>query len=427
MTSVLLSDLAASQASPAWTFDAARPPEHVATLWKGAGFARRIFADGSSSYIVKVINCRAALSSVHVDSYKVEQCFYDQGLSEVCVAAGATVPMCYLCGEVPIAEGAVAAVAKRKKKKMKKKNTRKAKTKTMRGNSEVVMEDVCPALGSNPRFYSVMTDLSVFYPTIAEDLVPTQAAAALSWMAKFHGHFTGTLGKLSTSPDRALQSRELRGLWWCGTHWTLERTRHMLAAMERTFDKEYRARLVKEHQGLCSSPGVAALGKRLHAAAEALHARLQQLHPKNKSHWYTLLHGDLKGANIALGCPSESEVEAAVFDFQWTGAGLGAQDVAYFFISAADPTSLAREEELLRQYYQERKSRARGGHGSPMSWKEFVEIYEIAFLDMMRWLCAYGLWGGPAERWALEKADALLARIDDGKPASPGVYASAWA
>lgn len=204
----------------------------------------------------------------------------------------------------------------------------------------------------------------------------------------------------------------------------------MLGAMERTYEKEYRARVAKEHAGL--PPGVAALGKRLHAAAEALHARLQPQHPKNQMHWYTLLHGDLKGANIALGCESEAgEGEgaawrAAAFDFQWTGGGLGAQDVVYFFISAGDPMSLAREEELLRQYYHERKIKTRGSPRN-MTWKEFVEVYEIAFLDMMRWLCAYGLWGGPAERWALEKADTLLARVDGGKRVDPSVYASAWA
>ena len=90
-----------------------------------------------------------------------------------------------------------------------------------------------------------------------------------------------------------------------------------------------------------------------------------------------------------------------------------ASDVAYFLISCALPEYLETEEqenELLRVYFTERESNHRGK--DRMNFMQFRKIFDVAFLDFMRWLIGYGLWGGPLEQWCLGRADDLLARAD---------------
>ena len=83
------------------------------------------------------------MSLVHVDSYKVEQCFYAQGLSEKCIEAGATVPLCYLWGEVPMGDGAAASgggnIRKKRRKKKKKKTSKTAKAKKIQDDAKVML------------------------------------------------------------------------------------------------------------------------------------------------------------------------------------------------------------------------------------------------------------------------------------------------
>ena len=68
---------------------------------------------------------------------------------------------------------------------------------------------------------------------------------------------------------------------------------------------------------------------------------------------------------------------------------------------------------LLTNYYQ--KFKMRSGKKSLPSLQEFLLLFDVAFLDCMRWLCGYGLWGGPAEEWSLLKADEILNKLECGK------------
>jgi hypothetical protein len=81
----------------------------------------------------------------------------------------------------------------------------------------------------------------------------------------------------------------------------------MLPSMERTYELEVRKRLRKEHDETTMSSGVLLLGKRLRNAAEAIHQRLQPINLKNNGSWYTIVHGDLKGANIVFSGSEEGK------------------------------------------------------------------------------------------------------------------------
>jgi hypothetical protein len=394
------------------------PPQHIIALWKGAGDAFRLPSsnpDTQPQLVAKCVRAHAALSDTQVNSYRVELSFYDSGFAAEAASNGALVPRKYVGEEV------VTSTSSKGNKNKKNKNKNK------KGGASA--EVGCPVLGSNPRFFLALTDLSVSHPIEALDLALPQATAALDWMASFHACFTGRPGAAdpTDSPHRSVS--DLRGLWSNGCFWSLRRqSPATIAAMTKTYEKELRARVAKENPTmvLAKDSGVGALARRLQAASEPLHKRLQASHPLNNSSWYTLCHGDLKGANIALKEGTESDAEtwsAAAFDFQWTGGGLAVRDLAYFFISAVDPSALAEESELLGAYYTSYKARLKGpSKNGFMSFEVFTKLYNVAFLDMMRWLVAYGLWGGPAERWTLEKADELLSAMDEGRVVAPAVY-----
>lgn len=365
------------------------PFTHVASLWRGAGSVVRVRDVKGRRWVCKIIRSNASLTDVHIESYKVEQTFYKR-FGYKC---SAKIPTCLLSEEIP-----GACVASGSGKKGEKRKKRKKKTG-----------------GRAPKFFAVLEDLKVEFPIQVDDMNFDQASAALEWMATFHADFTGM--PLDNSAGK--HSRDVKSGLWCGAgYWNLERRRGMLKDMVRIYEKEYRDRVEKEYEDL--RPELRSLGRRLKSASEHLHARLQPDHEKNKRAWFTLIHGDLKGPNMFLKPPNADQFKwtASAVDFQWTGYGLGARDVAYLLISAVDRDALDRESDLLRIYYTTRKkklarmSASRKRRSEIMPWNDFLTCYRYAFCDFMRWLVGYGLWGGPAERWSLEKTHEYLLGIE---------------
>ena len=438
--------------------DEEKEPELVATLWKGAGQALRV-----QDMILKVIRQEARLSMSQAESYRAELAFYVHGFAARARQGGAPVPRGYVFGEV--AEEDEDGGGKKSKGKKKKKKKKKTKAKRKRGGAKA--NPRLPILGDGARFFSLMTDMTSEFPESTIDFSKEQAVAALKWIARFHATFMGTVGEAVSSHGASVcerdHSRALRGLWSRGCFWNLYRSREQFRDVERTYAREVSARLAKEYPELLRErPGIALLAQRLKAAGEVLDRRLLASSPGNSAAWFTILHGDLKGANFALKKKEgdEGEWEAGVFDFQWSGAGLGARgefslryfillsffrrrslvissalpDIAYFVISCALPVyveTAEAEDELLRVYFKERQSRARqrpnvkkskgdgkgkggggGGGGGEMNFQQFRLLYDVAFCDFMRWLLGYGLWGGPLEAWSLARADDILARAD---------------
>ena len=354
--------------------------EVVASVWKGAGVVMRLRCE-DTSVIVKRIEASSRLNSTSETSYRVEQRFYRHFAKDY-----ENIPICYLQDE---------RVVKAKKKRKKKKKRKNA-----------AEEDEDDILGSNWNFFSVLSDLCTEFPISEEDLNYSQARAVMKLFARFHATNMNCKGVAQVGDS--LINERLYGLWHSGTYWTLDRRRHELDTMIRNYEKEYRSRVIREYDGL--SEDIKNLSRRLHSVAEELHSKLSP-GKLNPPHWFTIVHGDAKGANILLKRQDEGDYVASLLDFQWVGGGLGCQDIAYFMISAVLPKALEREQELLRYYYTERRShllRTKKTKSKLMSWDEFLEKYEIALCDFMRWLCGYGLWGGPAERWSLERVSSIL-------------------
>merc|ERR1712029_239 len=69
----------------------------------------------------------------------------------------------------------------------------------------------------------------------------------------------------------------------------------------------------------------------------------------------TFTHGDPKQANFLFRHSAKTDIEVGLFDFQWSGFGLAATDIAHFLTSAvhADRLVDGGEHILLHHYFDE--------------------------------------------------------------------------
>merc|ERR1711976_395352 len=134
----------------------------------------------------------------------------------------------------------------------------------------------------------------------------------------------------------------------------------------------------------------------------------------------TLIHGDLKPANIFLRAAEDGSVSAALIDFQWTGWGLVGTDIAYLIATAAAaellPLDGSGEALLLQRYHASlMRSLAKFGVTSepeaifPM--QALVEQYEAGVVDLCRLALAYQWQRLKASPEVLQKNAKSLGRV----------------
>lgn len=155
----------------------------------------------------------------------------------------------------------------------------------------------------------VMSDLDEQgYFVRPERLIPEQTKPCLKWLAQFHGaHVKKAQKGLETDwPD---------GLWKKGSYWHLSTRQQEFELMQESVLKQ---------------------------AASSLDQRL------NSCRFTTVIHGDAKLANF---CFTQDGSKVAGVDFQYTGAGCGVRDLAYFLGSALTPEQLKHEYSDLVDYY----------------------------------------------------------------------------
>jgi 3'-phosphoadenosine 5'-phosphosulfate (PAPS) 3'-phosphatase len=158
------------------------------------------------------------------------------------------------------------------------------------------------------------------------------------------------------------------------------------------------------------------LGRRLEAVAKFVG---QQAHPfsekgdiaHNFQKYRTFIHGDPKQANFFFRRNSNTgTLDVGIIDFQWSGFGLAATDVAHHIASAVMPDCLSRDgqkERKLLDHYHSCLTCELVKFGVASSEDEVEESvfpravlqdqYDVAFLDVCRMVFAYA-W----ERWKLE-------------------------
>ena len=101
----------------------------------------------------------------------------------------------------------------------------------------------------------------------------------------------------------------------------------------------------------------------------------------------TLVHGDFKSGNIFV----EQHTRATyAIDWQWTGWGVAAHDVIYFFATSASDDFLANYQTALWMYHFAFVSELDPGlrHSRPWPYHETHRMFKLATLDFMRWAFA---------------------------------------
>ncbi|BFM49453.1 phosphotransferase [Marinomonas sp. THO17] len=168
----------------------------------------------------------------------------------------------------------------------------------------------------------------------------------LDWLASFHSQF------IVSSQD------SYQGLWARGSYWHLD-----------TRPDEWQAMADSE----------------LKQQARRIDQTLKQ------ASYQTLLHGDAKVANF---CFSESGKNVAAVDFQYTGQGVGVQDVAYFLGSCLDETSLAEHLAFLLDHYFAELTRCLVAQGESPDFATKVEaewraLFDLAWADFHRFILGW--------------------------------------
>jgi 3'-phosphoadenosine 5'-phosphosulfate (PAPS) 3'-phosphatase len=153
---------------------------------------------------------------------------------------------------------------------------------------------------------------------------------------------------------------------------------------------------------------IASLGKRLESVASNVGQRAHPFSEQNDAtneflKYRTFIHGDPKQANFFFRRnPDTGVLEVGIIDFQWSGFGLAATDVAHHIASAVMPDCLSRDgkkEEILLDHYHSCLSKRLVDFGVAKNESEversifpravLQEQYEVALLDVCRMVFAY--------------------------------------
>ncbi|KAL3925423.1 MAG: hypothetical protein SGILL_000429 [Bacillariaceae sp.] len=233
--------------------------------------------------------------------------------------------------------------------------------------------------------------------------------AALEELAKMHAYFwngsefwkkdNGKVGKNFESivwPNGGYMQPNLQGKE------QLEKVQSGWEARYPSFEEDLAK--IPELQGA----DLKSLGKRLEAIAplvgDKAHPFAESTNLKEQfSKYRTFIHGDPKQANFFFRHnPDSKELEVGIIDFQWSGFGLAATDVAHHIASAVMHDCLSldgkKEEKLLDHYHQMLcKHLIKFGVASNEAEVEerafpravLQEQYETALLDVCRMVFAY--------------------------------------
>jgi hypothetical protein len=152
----------------------------------------------------------------------------------------------------------------------------------------------------------------------------------LSWIARFHAYFWGDLNKLHEAASL---------LWPVGGSWDMGKRKKFASPTENTempkkFGRFCDSFAIPETEGgsrILSADSTKRLGQRLAAHAFKIGSILANADLSTK----TVIHGDLKQANLffavgdATTASTAGVTAATAIDWQWTGVGLGVQDLIY--------------------------------------------------------------------------------------------------
>ncbi|KAF3913146.1 hypothetical protein AA313_de0203156 [Arthrobotrys entomopaga] len=272
----------------------------------------------------------------------------------------------------------------------------------------------------------LLEDLSPSYPISAYgSLTPSATTAVLKWLAGFHATFWSpssntnntdininiNIGTPIPPPLSVSSPTTTNGIWQQGGYWYLSTRSEEHSALLSSSSKEYDYMIPWIH----------------HVDSKIRNEKIQ---------WKTLIHGDVKAANILFSSSSSSsspkqtptstssentvDVKAALYDFQYCGISTPAVDLVYFLSTTVDRKSLTNWEDLLREYYVELcevYTKTHGGEkldgddGLGYTFNVLKEQWDVALVDWMRFMAGWGCWGN--WRWVESCTKDIIRRWEE--------------
>eukprot|EP00957_Ditylum_brightwellii_P104188 7935542-Ditylum_brightwellii.AAC.1 len=229
----------------------------------------------------------------------------------------------------------------------------------------------------------LMTSLRVLYPSHPHVLdANSHMLYALNWLAQFHAYSW----KTTTASDWR------KHLWERGGFWN-KKKKNDDGKLKSSWLNTCKW-LSKNHPTYVTA-NTKSLATRLSALSEALSDFMLR---QSKSSWSTMIHGDYKAANLFFKHRQEGNdinddderAAAAAIDFQYTGAGVPAEDVAYLLFPDAYINYWGEENSLLQYYYSTLMDclmMSNKGGPSSLPWKAFCSLYKLSQVEMIiHWL-----------------------------------------
>jgi 3'-phosphoadenosine 5'-phosphosulfate (PAPS) 3'-phosphatase len=216
--------------------------------------------------------------------------------------------------------------------------------------------------------------------------------ATLKALARFHAHFS-----------EAARRPRPEEKWRCGGHWQpgYQNAEQFESGVEDAWPRLLdNFRSVLEASPATRDLGLEALGGRVQAAAVVAGREAHPFSAEDVSadveEWRTLIHGDLKAANVLV-----KGDDVALLDFQYVGDGLAATDLAHFLTASVAGSELLkdgtlRDGDLVDLYLAEFATAL----GRAVDGDAFRRQFEVAVVDKARFVLSY-LWpridASPAE------------------------------
>mmetsp|Transcript_52209 Transcript_52209/g.110958 ORF Transcript_52209/g.110958 Transcript_52209/m.110958 type:complete len:527 (-) Transcript_52209:197-1777(-) len=227
-----------------------------------------------------------------------------------------------------------------------------------------------------------------------------ECKAALTMLAKIHAFFWD--GSTFWNDEDAAEELE-EAVWECGSYIQPKAQILKGGCSCELVAKEWETKRLKFEKELSSFDCWDNLGERLESVAKECGRHAHPFADDELARPYrkyrTFTHGDPKQANLFFRQSEGSELEVGLIDFQWSGFGLAATDVAHFITSAIHADRLVDGgEEALLQYYYAELEKYLVEYGA-FDTKEdvlrnfsrdlFAEQYDTAFLDLFRLVVSY--------------------------------------